>query len=388
MTLVSHLPHVTVYPNRICDNVARFNGLITSAMPEQWPATTPVIKADAYGHGLIPVGKALCRSGSEMLSAGSVEECVMLREALAEAGHNPRLIALLGVVTPEDIEAAAKHRIIGLVHCFDQLDMYEASAKAPVEIALKFNLGMARLGFLEEDLPELMQRLLKTPWLKPVVAASHLPKGDDASALSEIKTQADALARIMTGLRTNWPDMVPSLANSPGMLAADKLLSEALGPHIRRLGVAIYGINPLASANHGPAGLAFSPAMEVTAPVLAIRTLKRGQGIGYSHLYKAKEDMRVAIIGVGYADGYSRGLTGKAQVCLHGERAPLVGRISMQMSAVAIPHRLDVKTGDRAWLLGGDFTNAISATELANMWGTIPYEVVCLLGCNARTYKE
>lgn len=385
MPRTCHLPQVTVHLDRICENFARLKAFVNEP-PEQWPSIMCVVKADGYGHGIIPVCRALYKAGARAFDTGSVEEGVILRSFLSEQGFFPKVVSLLGAVIPDDVEKAALHRITSVIHCFEQLDMYATGSPRPAEVALKFNMGMARLGFEAEDLPLLFERMKKLPWLKPTLAVSHLANADNVNALDEIESQTDTFLEVVTALRTRWPEISPSLANSPGTLSVESRFHQ-LGPHVRRLGLGLYGVDPLYATDFGPKGLLFSPAMDVSAPVLAVRTLRKGRGIGYGHTYVAEKDMRVAIIGVGYADGYSRALGGKnGEVCIHGARAPLVGRISMQMAAVDVDHLPDVQVGDRAWLLNGPEDNAVTAVDLAKMWGTIPYEVLCLLGNNTRQY--
>jgi alanine racemase len=127
--------------------------------------------------------------------------------------------------------------------------------------------------------------------------------------------------------------------------------------------------------------------MAVSAPLLSERVLPAGAGLGYGHTFRAERPMRVGIIAAGYADGFSRGLSGRGEVCIAGVRAPVLGRVSMQMSAVdlsALPRGLEKP--DRAWILGGPWAQAVKAEELAAAWGSIAYEVMCLLGRNERIY--
>jgi alanine racemase len=127
--------------------------------------------------------------------------------------------------------------------------------------------------------------------------------------------------------------------------------------------------------------------MAVSAPLLSERVLPAGAGLGYGHTFRAERPMRVGIIAAGYADGFSRGLSGRGEVCIAGVRVPVLGRVSMQMSAVdlsALPRGLEKP--ERAWILGGPWARAVKVEELAAAWGSIAYEVMCLLGRNERIY--
>jgi alanine racemase len=126
--------------------------------------------------------------------------------------------------------------------------------------------------------------------------------------------------------------------------------------------------------------------MEAAAPVMGVHDLAEGQPLGYGCAFKAEKDMRIAVVGAGYADGFPRLLSGRGQVCIRGQRCPVIGRVCMQMHMVAVDHVPGAAPGDAAYLLGGEGAGAISAQELAGEWGTIPHEVFAGFGKNRRVY--
>lgn len=339
----------------------------------------PVIKSDAYGHGLIPAGLALEAAGARECAVGTVEEGALLRRA----GFKGGIIALLGAHDNDDAACAAADGITPAV--FDNAGLERlaphGTAQRPLPIVLKFDTGMARLGFTEHDIAALCDRLEALPTLRPVMAASHLAVADDPTQSSFTMTQGAAFSRIMHALRERIPGLPGSLANSAATLAYPELHWD-----IQRPGISLYGSNPLrgtALARHGEGLL---PAMSVSVPILQVHPLQAGRSISYGRTYTAPHDATVAIMAAGYADNYSRGLSGRGVVVVGGRRAPILGRVCMQMTAIDVTGMDGVTAGDRAWLLGGPGPATVTCDELADLWGTISYEVLCLLGMNRREY--
>jgi alanine racemase len=363
------------------------------------PSVLAVVKSDAYGHGHIETALALAKAGATAFASGSVEEAVMLRLGLKSAEAAPEIFSLLGPITVKDFVLAAEHKIIPLIHNFDQLSLLEHPEvlalgtrprlnKRPIlPVAVKCNSGMSRLGFNEAELDKVLERLRGHNTVVPVVALSHFACADSVDGPRQMEAQAQVFAGMLRKLRAEWP-VAASLCNSAGTLQAE-YVDGIIGPHICRPGVAVYGINPLRGTPYEARGEALITAMTVKAPVIAVRTLHAGEPLGYGFTWKAERDTPVAIIACGYADYLSRGLSNKGQVSILGTRAKIVGRVAMQMTAVdiseAVAAGFTVKPGAMAYLLGGEGAFTVSAYELADIWGTIPYEVLCLLGMNAKS---
>lgn len=360
-----------------------------------WPSQMAVVKADAYGHGHIQVAAALMAGGCTMFASGSVQETMELRlglESLNSVDHSlfarPMLLSLLGIVGPEDVQTCAAHGLVPVLHSFEQLAMLE-NLESPLPVALKCNTGMSRLGFDEQEIPALIERLSKTPRVLPVIVLSHLHSADTGQGKEHTSAQAAVFVRILGALRERWPQLAASLGNSAGTLLAGHIAAH-IGPHVCRPGIALYGGNPFSGTSMTALGRDLTQAMWVRTPVIAERELAPGAGVGYGHTFTAPKKMRIGIIAAGYADCFSRGLSNKGAVRVQGVRAPIVGRVSMQMTAVdldAVPKSMD-KAGSpvSAWILGGPDPDAVSLEELAQSWGTITYEVLCLLGYNGRHY--
>jgi len=342
----------------------------------------PVIKSDAYGHGLAEVCRAFDSEDVDTFGVGFVHEAVKLRQS----GCDKRILALLGPVDDHDVQALWKHDILTAISHMDQLrTVADAAGKnGPLNVALKFDTGMRRLGFRPEDLPAVIA-ILKDSNLTPVMASSHLASADVPDHKTNVEGQAALFQGVLDGLKDAGFEVEANLANSAGSLAHELCRMDSL-----RLGIAMYGGNPFHGTRWEELGRELKPAMDVSAPVLQVHTLKKGEGISYGWTYTAERDSVVAIIGAGYADCYSRSLSNTGYMTIKGQRVPIRGRVCMQMTAVDVTElmgeEMGVVPGDEAFLLGGPGSEAVTPEELAGWWNTITYEVFCLLGMNQREY--
>lgn len=362
------------------DNIRANWRLLNARSGRAWP----VVKADAYGHGIIEVARALSEEGADTFCIGTPAEGAKLRRS----GHKARILSLTGPIVPEDYDLLWDYDIIPFVAGFEHLEALAAQAAGrskPLKVSLKFDTGMSRLGFTVDDLPVLMERLRRLPAIVPAMVSSHLATSDEPGQLDFMSRQADTFNTIVTALQDAGFDVEPNLANSAAILAHARTHYAA-----QRAGIAMYGCNPFHGTPLAHLGQGLVPAMEVSAPVIHVHTLKKGASVGYGRTYQAEKDMRVAIVAVGYADGYSRGLSNRGWMCLNGHRVPVVGRVCMQLTAVdvsALENGPDAAhVGQRAWLLGGREPGRIAAEDLAEWWGTITYEAFCLLGMSPRRY--
>ncbi len=339
-----------------------------------------VIKSDAYGHGLAVAAEALAGAGARTVAVGTVGEAL----DLGRTSFTGRVIALLGPQLPEDYEAAARKGIVCFCARREQLEkLSEAGVRAGrrVPVALKFDTGMRRLGFPPEEAGRVLEKVLGLPGIEAVMAASHLAVADDPDQDAFVREQGARFAAAVSVLRAGGLRVEATLANSAAIVAYPELRLD-----MQRPGIALYGADPFWGTAAQGRGPALEPAMEVLTRVYQVHDLRQGETISYGRTFTAGRDMRVAIIGAGYADAWSRGLSNRGLVLLHGLRAPVVGRVCMQMTAVDVTDVPQARAGDRVWLLGGPGENSIRSEELAQWWGTISYEVLCLLGLNRREY--
>jgi len=340
----------------------------------------PVVKADAYGHGLMETAQALADAGAEIFAVGTVAEAGALRAS----GHARQIISLLGPAQDSDYDLLWKTDVIPFIHNFAQLDRLEAVQAEKgkrLPIALKFDSGMRRLGFTQRDVPLLAMRLGAMKNVRLFMIASHLATADEPGSHAYVTEQEAAFAAIRKAFAQEGLTPKACLANSAAILAYPSLYWD-----YQRGGIALYGCNPFYGTALEDRGLELKPAMSVKTTALSVHPLKAGQSISYGRTYTAQKDMTVAIAAVGYADAYSRGLSGKAHMCLRGKRARVLGRVCMQMTAVDVTDIPDAAPGDDIWLLGGEGAARITPEELAAWWETITYEVFCLLGLNKREY--
>ncbi|MBA4356252.1 MAG: alanine racemase [Desulfovibrio sp.] len=344
-----------------------------------------VIKADGYGHGLTEVASALASEGCDTFAVGTAEEGAALRRFLTAQGLSSRILVLLGPIEPDDFPLFWEHGLLPFIGSFRQLEALARQAARTgksLDMSLKFDTGMARLGFGLEDLPRLLDRLREAPLVRPVMASSHLATADQPEAVDYLMGQAERFACILAALAKAGYALEANLANSAGILGHPSVHHQS-----QRAGIALYGANPFAGTTWDHLGRGLTPAMEVRTRIVSVHALPRGCSISYGCTYTAERDMRVAIVAVGYADAYSRGLTGqRAQMLVAGRRAPLVGRVCMQLTACDVTDITAARPGDWAVLLGGEGPLAIRPEELAAWWGSISYEVFCLLGLNRRVY--
>jgi alanine racemase len=375
MTIAHNKLRIRVHLGHIADNYL----LLRQA---GGPGAIPVIKSDAYGHGLGAVARTLTQAGANTMAVGTVDEAVWLWQLpFAE-----RVISLLGPQDQNEARAVWEHGLLPVVYRLDQLELLAEAAgnsTTPLGVALKFDTGMCRLGFTESEVEDLLHFLAKAGMLSVEMAMSHLASADDPEEREFNLEQARRFTAILSRLREAGHQPEASLVNSAGILAYPDLCLDAPRP-----GIALYGANPFHATSLEHLGRGLAPAMEAWAPVLQLRNLKQGDTVGYGRTFTASREMRIAVVAVGYADAYSRGLSGQGSMLLHGERAPILGRVCMQLTAVDVTEIPETKPGDPAYLLGGEGEHAIRPEELAAWWGTIPYEVFCLLGLNQKEYGE
>lgn len=338
----------------------------------------PVIKADAYGHGLGPVAVKLAALGATQMAVGTVHEAAALRLTPFEG----RIISLLGPQTDDDCSHVLTFGITPVLYRLDQLRMLGEAIGGndkQVDVVLKFATGMNRLGFDPDETDVVIGELQNMACVGVHGVCSHLASADVPGDAS-VTEQAGRFERVCAKFREAGHTFQSNLANSAALLAYPELKGDAQRP-----GIALYGANPFYGTAWEKKGAGLRPAMEVRAPVLSVHALKKGEGISYGLTFRATKDMTVAIVGVGYADNYSRGLSNTGEMVLRGHRVPVLGRVCMQLTAVDVSHVPEAAPGDEVFVLGGD-KNSVTPEELAAWWGTIPYEVFCLLGQNKREY--
>ena len=309
-----------------------------------------VVKADAYGHGAVNVARIL-QHVSPRFAVAIIEEAIALRDA----GVKAPIVVLEGAHQAKECAMAKIHDCILVMHNEQQLQWMQACpAHTRPHIWLKVDSGMHRLGFALSGFQEIVQRYQGVLTSETVIT-THFACADDIDN-PFTQQQIDLFTRVVAPL-----NMPVSLANSPATL----LWPESRAAY-NRLGVAVYGSAPVSS------NVGLSPAMTLRSSVIALREIPAGDGVGYGQTWRASTPSIIATVGIGYADGYPRHCPNGTPVAINGVRAPLVGRVSMDMITIDVTHVPNVRIGDRVELWG----EQIAIAEVADAAGTIDYELM------------
>ncbi|MES1943696.1 alanine racemase [Salinisphaera sp. PC39] len=314
------------------------------------------IKADAYGHGAFHVVTAL--ADADAFAVATVDEALQLRWA----GVSKPLIVLSAIRGVADLTACAEHGLQPVLHDATQLAALAAHGGQGLEVWIKLDTGMNRLGFPAEEAGALHRRLAALPAVRLAGWMTHLACADDPddpATMTQVRRFHAALGDL-PGER--------SIANSAGILAWPDSHADNVRP-----GIMLYGASPLLGRD-GPS-LDLRPAMTLTAPLVARKSVAAGEAIGYGATWRAPEDMPVGLVAIGYGDGYPRHAPSGTPVLVHGKRVPLVGRVSMDLITVDLRDCPEAEVGDEATLWG----EGLPVDEVAAAAGTIAYELFCRL---------
>ena len=327
-----------------------------------------VVKANAYGHGAVPVARRLAEAGAERFAVAILEEAIALRRG-GIAGE----VLVTGAADPADAAVYRGYGISAAVHDLGQARAFARATAAfasPLRVHLKLDSGMGRLGIRSDALAELSAILHKAPGLSVEAAFSQLASGEDVAPeptrgqVQTLLAQLDALSGAGIG------PLPVHVANSGAVLAHPEALFDAVRP-----GLALYGILP--SETLADPGL--TPAMQWETRVLAVKTVPAGTPLGYGGAFVTSRASRIASLPIGYDDGFRRCWSGRVAVLLRGQRAPVVGVVSMDLTLVDATEA-GAEPGDRVVLMGRFARESVSAWELARAADTIPYEILCGIG--------
>ncbi|MCB5189902.1 alanine racemase [Methylobacillus arboreus] len=314
-----------------------------------------IVKADAYGHGLLRAA-----SGLEDADGFGV---LRLSEALAlrEAGYSQVLLLLEGVFSIDELHAVAEHGISIVVHNEQQLAMLETRAgelARPVSVFLKMNSGMNRLGFKPGSYQSACRRLQDCPAVADIILMTHFATADDDQGIAEQLAVFNA-----TTAELNNP---VSLANSAAILRFPEAYRDWVRP-----GIMLYGASPVAGSSAASFGL--TPAMRFTSEVIAVQTLEAGESLGYGARFTASQTTRIAVVACGYADGYPRHAPNGTPIAIDGQPTQTLGRVSMDMLFADITYLPNAKVGSAVELWG----ETVSVDAVAEAAGTVGYELLC-----------
>lgn len=329
-----------------------------------------VVKADAYGHGAVTVAQTALQSGASWLGVATVPEGIQLRES----GIKAPILILGATHTPEQIHAIAHWKLQPTLCSPKQALVFAKTLEAikfdaPVPVHIKLDTGMSRLGTNWEQAAEFVQLVMRLPHLAVASIYSHLATADspDPTMMKEQhKRFEEAIAQIKT-LGIEPPCL--HLANS-----AATLTDSTLHYDIVRVGLAVYGLYPSA---HLQNTINLQPVLQLKARVTQVKTIAPGTGVSYGHQFIAPRELRLAVVGIGYADGVPRLLSNKMQVLIRGQRVQQIGTITMDQLMVDVSTIPDLQEGEVVTLLGEQGKEKISADDWARELNTISWEILC-----------
>jgi alanine racemase len=353
------------------NNLQTFRG----AMPQGCKLMASV-KANAYGHGAVEIAREAERSGIDYLGVAFLDEALQLREAGIQAP-----ILVLGFVAADALALAREHRITVSLFREDQL---EAAGRLPehqnglaLKAHIKIDTGMGRLGIIGQPEAEaFITKALAVPQLEVEGLFTHYARADEMDK-NYTKLQHYRFQQVVAFVKANrLPIAIIHAANSAAGIDTPEWAGDML-----RLGISMYGLYPSAEVNRQRVEL--EPVLTLKTEIVMVKQAPPGWGISYGTRYTTTADERIGTLPIGYADGYSRMLTGKAHGLVRGVKAPIRGTICMDQCMIALDaaaaNDTPVAAGEEVVLIGRQGNAVISAEEVAEQLGTIPYEVICML---------
>lgn len=324
------------------------------------------VKADAYGHGLIPVAKKVVSCGADYLGVASVDEGIALRE-----NHIRTPVLILGMVLSGDIVPLFKYNLTPTV-CTKELagsiNSLGRSVGRKINVHIKVDTGMGRLGILQKDAFDFVKRVRRMRFINIEGVFTHFPLADSDARFT--LRQIELFARLVEELKRSGIDIpLVHAANSMGLIGYKMSHFNMVRP-----GLAIYGLYPRAGLK-----IKLKPVLSLKTRVIFVKNVPAGYGISYGHEYVTKKATRIAILPIGYGDGYPRNLSNRAPILIRARRFKISGRICMDQIMVDVG-RNRVEVGDEVVLIGNQGAKGITAEELAGLAKTISYEIVCGLG--------
>jgi len=324
-----------------------------------------VVKADAYGHGLVAVAQALA-DDARLFGVANLEEALALRAAL------PPPIIILGPALPNERSTIIAHGLIPTISAFAEAQ--EFSRLGLVAINFKIDTGMGRMGIVETEVIDTFKKVAALPNITIHSVSTHMPVSD-----ADAEYTRDQLARfsqIVRQLRSETPGHYKAhVLQSAGTLAFNQEPFE-----IVRAGIMLYGISPLPEFQR-----LLRPVMTWKTRIGLVRDMPKGSSISYGRTYITPRQMRVATLTAGYADGYPRHLSNRdAAVLVRGQRCALLGRVTMDLMMIDVSQIDNVQVGDEVVLMGGQGDEEIACAELAEKADTITWEIVTRIGARVR----
>lgn len=339
------------------------------------PKLGAVVKSNAYGHGMVEVARLAAAAGADWLCVNNVHEGVALREAGLTLP-----VLVMGYVPLDALEAVAAHDLQPVVYnveTLERLDAIAAGRGTRVGVHVKVETGTYRQGVLEGDVPAFVRRILDARALVLAGVSSHFANIEDSTNHDFAESQIAAYARIADAVARLHPG--PFLRHSA--CSAAVLLFNRTHLDLARVGISLYGVWPsketyVSCLERGKPSLDLRPVMTWKTRIAQVKDVPEGSYVGYGCTWRATRPTRIAVLPVGYFEGYDRGLSGIAHVLVRGKRAPVRGRVCMNMCMVDVTDIPGASLEDEVVLLGGQGDERVTAEQLAAWCGTISYEII------------
>ena len=333
----------------------------------------PVIKADAYGHGLIPVAHCLQREGVSGVCVALLEEGLALRAA----GFEPPVLVLNGIYGDAHREVL-RSRLSPVIYGLGQARAFDAVAVDPVDLHLKLDTGMARLGLPPGQLDAFLDGFEQLENVRLAGVMTHLSSSENDPVVTSEQLNRFHACVDRIRARGHSPSWVHA-ANSGGLING-----ATAGQTLVRPGIALYGVSPVEGRQCG-----LRPALSLVTRVVALRELPAGAPVGYNQAFRTQRPSRIATLPIGYGDGLLRAASNRARVLVRGRDCPLVGRVSMDLVTVDVSDVPGCQIGDEVVLVGSQQGQHLSADGLATACSTIAYEVLTNLSARVpRVYRQ
>jgi alanine racemase len=319
-----------------------------------------VLKANAYGHNLLDVAKTL--KASDGFAVLSVNEAIQLRKA----NFKQTILLLEGFFDEGEVDIASELRINVTIHNQRQIELInQVKPILPINIHLKINTGMNRLGFMPDEINYLIESLNSNPYIDDIILMTHFSTADEKEGI-------DKQLGIFNLISDNY-NYPASVANSAAIIRYPESRLDWIRP-----GVMLYGLSPF--QNITAKELELIPAMSLLSEIIAVQNIKAGNSVGYGLDFKANKDMRIGIVACGYADGYPRHAKNGTPVAIDGHLSSLVGRVSMDMLYVDLTKIPSANIGSKVELWG----EQVFVDSVAQFSGTVGYELICAISASQR----
>ncbi len=367
--MISNMPRVVAEINT--DAITHNYRKIKESIPS-YTKIMAVVKADAYGHGAVKVSQILQEEGVDYLAVAIAAEGAQLRE---EGIRTPILV--LGYTPASSVGALIENDLTQTIFSYEMAKFisYEASKLGKkVKIHIKVDTGMGRIGFLPHptSIEEIIE-INKLPNIEIEGFYTHFSSADE-----EDQTYTKKQNSIFNGFLKELGEVGIDAPIIHAANSAAIIMHKYTHANLVRLGISLYGHYP--SEMTKPYAMGLVPSMSLKSQVVHLKKVPKGEQIGYNRKYTTNHTTKIATIPIGYADGYSRGLSNKGRVLIRGEYAPVIGNICMDQFMVDVTHINYVAVGDEVVLFGKQNSNEITVEEIANILNTINYEVICMIG--------